>query len=129
MIRIYLDNCCFNRPYDDQGFLTIRLESEAKLFVQKEILHGTFELAWSYMMDYENSVNPYEEHKNAIAQWRSVARIDVDFSEDVNESGRQIMEKRTEKQRRAAPRLCAEGTMRLLPNHRQGRAEQEYCRD
>jgi predicted nucleic acid-binding protein len=28
--RIYLDNCCFNRPYDDQAYLTIRLESEAK---------------------------------------------------------------------------------------------------
>jgi hypothetical protein len=34
--RIYLDNCCFNRPYDDQAYLTIKLESEAKLFVQKD---------------------------------------------------------------------------------------------
>jgi hypothetical protein len=42
--RLYLDNCCFNRPYDDQAYLTIKLESEAKLFVQKEILRGTFAL-------------------------------------------------------------------------------------
>ena len=46
--QIYLDNCCFNRPYDDQSYLLIQLESEAKLFVQKEILKGRFELVWSY---------------------------------------------------------------------------------
>ena len=36
MYRIYLDNCCFNRPYDDQSYLIVHLETEAKLFIQKE---------------------------------------------------------------------------------------------
>jgi predicted nucleic acid-binding protein len=89
--RIYLDVCCFNRPYDDQSWLTIKLESEAKLFVQKEVLQGTFDLVWSYMLDYENSINPYHERRNAIAKWRNVAKADVDFSEEVNETGRQLM--------------------------------------
>jgi len=44
--RIYLDNCCFNRPYDDQTNLNIYLEAEAKIFIQNEILNNTFELAW-----------------------------------------------------------------------------------
>ena len=42
--RIYLDNCCFNRPYDDQTHLSIRLEAEAKIFVQNQILKGTIEI-------------------------------------------------------------------------------------
>ena len=29
-MRLYLDNCCFNRPFDDQSTLTIRLETEAE---------------------------------------------------------------------------------------------------
>ncbi len=29
-MKVYLDNCCFNRPFDDQSQLKIRLESEAK---------------------------------------------------------------------------------------------------
>ena len=29
--KVYLDNCCFNRPYDNQGNLLIHLETEAKL--------------------------------------------------------------------------------------------------
>ena len=43
--RIYLDNCCFNRPYDDQANLNVHLEAEAKIFIQNEILKNTFELA------------------------------------------------------------------------------------
>jgi len=89
--RLYIDICCFNRPYDDQSYLTIKLESEAKLFVQNEILQGTFDLVWSYMLDYENSVNPYDERKNAIAKWRAIAKSDIDFSEEINETGRVLM--------------------------------------
>ena len=33
-MRIYLDNCCFNRPYDDQSQLRISLETQAKLYIQ-----------------------------------------------------------------------------------------------
>jgi len=89
--RIYLDNCCFNRPYDDQVYLTVYLETEAKLFVQKEILKGSFELAWSYMLDYENSMNPYEERKKAIEKWKRIAVYDVNFSVDVNILGNKML--------------------------------------
>ncbi|MEY6432363.1 hypothetical protein ABC977_08085 [Thioalkalicoccus limnaeus] len=40
MALIYLDICCFNRPFDDQGQLLIRLQTEAKLFVQEGIRAG-----------------------------------------------------------------------------------------
>jgi predicted nucleic acid-binding protein len=91
--RLYLDNCCFNRPYDDQSYLTIWLEAEAKLFIQKEILEGVFELVWSYMLDYENSMNPYVERRKEIAKWRNLAKYDIDFSEQINILGKQNMQK------------------------------------
>lgn len=31
-MRVYLDNCSFNRPFDDQTQIKISLETEAKLF-------------------------------------------------------------------------------------------------
>ena len=61
--RLYLDNCCFNRPYDDQTVLKNHLEAEAKIYIQKEILFNRYELAWSYMMDYEIAFNPFAEEK------------------------------------------------------------------
>ncbi len=65
-MRIYLDNCCYNRPYDDQTNLRVSLETQAKLRVQEEIKAGKHELVTSYMLRYEYSVNPYEMRKNQI---------------------------------------------------------------
>jgi len=36
--RVYLDNCCFNRPYDNQSYLKIELETKAKLKIQEMII-------------------------------------------------------------------------------------------
>jgi hypothetical protein len=43
-LRVYLDNCCFNRPYDDQSHLVIRLETEAKIQIQNSTKSGEIEL-------------------------------------------------------------------------------------
>ncbi len=97
-MKIYLDNCCcFNRPFDDQSHLRIRLEAEAKLRVQEEIRSGTFELVWSYIMDYENSKNPFRERKSQIALWREYSAIDVQEDEEVLRIAKLLNEKRLKK--------------------------------
>ncbi len=65
-MRIYLDNCCFNRPYDNQTYEIIRLETEAKIFVQNCIKNNEIELVWSFILDFENSANPYKQTKKRI---------------------------------------------------------------
>jgi len=77
-MRVYLDSCSFNRPFDDRGQLRIRLESEAKLEIQERIRAGRIELTWSYMMDFENSMNPFEERRTRIADWRELATVKVE---------------------------------------------------
>ncbi len=57
MKRVYLDNCCFNRPFDDQSQFKIKIESEAKLLIQEKIKNGEIELIWSFILDYENKNN------------------------------------------------------------------------
>ncbi|MBI4651050.1 PIN domain protein [Candidatus Desantisbacteria bacterium] len=76
-MKIYLDNCCFNRPFDDQSQIRIMLETEAKLRIQEEIRAGKFDLVWSYILDYENSKNPYEERKLRIKGWGKYALTNV----------------------------------------------------
>ena len=36
-IKIYLDNCAYNRPFDDQTQIKIALETEAKRHIQRFI--------------------------------------------------------------------------------------------
>ncbi len=43
MIRIYLDMCCYNRPYDDQSQMRIAMEAQAKIYIQDMIK----EKSWS----------------------------------------------------------------------------------
>ena len=88
-----MDNCCFNRPYDDQSLLKNYLESEAKIYIQKEILHENFEIAWSYMMDYEISFNPFIDRKTQILKWKNLAIVDVDETKEIIDLANEIMKK------------------------------------
>ena len=80
---IYLDNCCFNRPFDDQSQVRVLLETEAKLVVQERIRSGSIQLAWSYIMDFENDANPFEDRRCSISQWQKLAAIDISESPEV----------------------------------------------
>jgi predicted nucleic acid-binding protein len=50
-----------------------RLETDAKLFIQSQIRNGKHELIWSYILEYENSVNPYEERRSNTLKWKKIA--------------------------------------------------------
>jgi predicted nucleic acid-binding protein len=83
-MRVYLDNCCFNRPYDDQTQILIRLETEAKLQIQQLILKEELDLIWSFILHYENNDNPYNEKKERIAAWESIAKETVVFNKKID---------------------------------------------
>jgi len=65
-MRIYLDHCAYNRPFDDQNNIRNQLETSAKLYIQDQIKQGKYDLVWSYMSDFENNNNPNIENKNTI---------------------------------------------------------------
>lgn len=73
MMRLYLDLCCFNRPYDDQTQARIRLETEAVILLQEKIKRAECHLIWSSTLDFENANNPYPAQRLAIQQWRNLA--------------------------------------------------------
>jgi predicted nucleic acid-binding protein len=83
MALMYLDICCFNRPFDDQFQLLIRLQTEAKLAVQDAIRQGVHQLVWSAVLDLENAANPDLDRRKAIDDWKSVAVVDIETSQDV----------------------------------------------
>jgi len=76
-MRIYLYNCAFNRPFDDQSQIRIRLESEAKLYVQEKIKKREIKLVWSYVLDIENDQNPFEEKRTTIEKWKKYAIVNI----------------------------------------------------
>ena len=91
-MRIYLDHCAYNRPFDDQNYIKIQLETSAKLYIQDQIRQGIYDLVWSYMSDLENSNNPNIENKNSIQAWENIAKIKCRSSSNILLLGIKIME-------------------------------------
>ena len=89
--RIYLDMCCFNRPYDDQLHPLIRIETEAKLLIQSEVLIGNLDLIWSFIIHYENNDNPFVDKKKQIALWESKSTEIVSFTHEIQSQAENIM--------------------------------------
>ena len=58
MVKIYLDNCCYNRPFDNVSDSTIQLETTAKLFIQSLIKSGSITLVSSFVLYSEIYDNP-----------------------------------------------------------------------
>ncbi|MDR2167327.1 MAG: PIN domain-containing protein [Clostridiales bacterium] len=83
MLKVYLDNCCFNRPYDDQSHLKIELETRAKLRIQELIVEGKLALVISYMSEYENDDNPYLERRMSIEAFFRYAIMNIDESNEI----------------------------------------------
>jgi len=57
-MRIYLDVCCLNRPFDDQSQERIRMESEAVELVFELCERGTHRWVSSTAIEEEASLNP-----------------------------------------------------------------------
>ena len=89
--RIYIDNCCFNRPYDDQTQLKIFLETQAKLHIQSLVYNNKMELVWSFILTFENSRNMFDGKKRAIAQWEKLSSFFVEKSEEIRKMAKEIM--------------------------------------
>ncbi len=88
---IYLDNCCFNRPFDNQGHIRIRIETDAKLYIQENIISGEFDLAWSYILDYENNKNPFPERKETINNWKKHAKKDTSETKEILKRANELL--------------------------------------
>ena len=68
-MRIYLDNCCYNRPFDEQTQLRVRLETVTKLAVQ---------------------LLPFLKRRTSILWWKDGATEYVETTEEIIRRGEEI---------------------------------------
>ena len=90
-MRVYLDNCCYNRPFDDQSQLKVRLETEAKLFVQQPMRTGAVEYVWSDMLANEVEESKFWERKMRIVPWAVGAHAYVVTTQEIEQQASVFM--------------------------------------
>ena len=94
-MRLYLDNCCYNRPYDSQSSFKVSMETRAKLHIQEEINQGKYELVTSYMTEYENSKNIDSMKRDAIREYQqghNTSYVPIERREELQQKIAEIME-------------------------------------
>ncbi|MCI5148804.1 MAG: PIN domain-containing protein [Candidatus Electrothrix sp. MAN1_4] len=65
-MKIYLDNCCLNRPFDDQSNLRIHLESEAVKAILSLCEQQQWHLVSSNIMKFEIANTPDEARRKRL---------------------------------------------------------------
>ena len=66
MTKIYMDVCCWNRPFDDQTQIRVHLEAEAVLAIISEIERGTCQLLHGEVVDFEIANAPDLERRERL---------------------------------------------------------------
>ena|GEM_PF-567506 len=73
-MKIYMDACCLNRPFDDQGQDRIRIEAEAVLSILDYCGSGEWELAASKALDFELAQCPDPVRREKIHSLYGIAQ-------------------------------------------------------
>lgn len=90
-MTIYLDNCCYNRPFDDQTQERIHLESEAILTILNMGLLNKVLIAGSEILELEIYRMPDENKKQKVlALYQSVA-LRIPYTEKIKNRSADIL--------------------------------------
>lgn len=89
-VKVYLDTSVYNRPFDDQNQIRIRLETEAFLSILEKAISGSIIIIGSSVLAYENSKNPFAERKEHVASYLSVATKSIKPNDSIKERALQL---------------------------------------
>ena len=91
-MRIYLDTCCLNRPYDDQSRNRIHLESEAIMIIMNKLYKGKWEWIGSEVLEIEIENIPNIEKKHYLTKILNFFHESLIIEDDDLERGKQLEE-------------------------------------
>jgi predicted nucleic acid-binding protein len=80
-MRLYLDLCVYNRPFDYQGQERVALETEAFIFLLEYVEKGIYTLVNSEALIYENKLNPDSQRRERISTYLGLSKEFI-FRED-----------------------------------------------
>lgn len=82
-MRIYLDNCCYNRPYDDVKQDRIRLEAEAVMSILRIAEMGKWHILGSDVLDVEMSKIKNIERRKRVALLYHIIDEKIGYSSSI----------------------------------------------
>ena len=87
---LYLDLNCFNRPFDDQNQERIARETTAVFSILQRVIDEVDLLAWSAVLDFENSQHPLVDRRTEIGRWVQRAAINIAVNEQITTRAQEL---------------------------------------
>lgn len=108
-MRIYFDNCCFNRPFDDRTQNRIYDEGNAVLSIIKRAEDNNYDIIGSSILEYEISLMRDEEKRSKVwTLYRSTITEKINSSNEILEAAKKIYENSSIKSKDAVELASAE---------------------
>ena len=82
-MKVYLDVCCLNRPFDDQTQIRVHLEAEAIISIIKQVENNTWKWISSDAVAYEISKTPNEERQERLWAAESQATMRMSLTDSI----------------------------------------------
>lgn len=90
MKKVYLDNCVYNRPFDDLTQERIFIEANAFVLILAWMTAGDVTTICSDALTYENEHHPDPEKKARVKTYFSMAKSHVSLSDAISQRAREI---------------------------------------
>jgi predicted nucleic acid-binding protein len=108
MTCLYLDMNIYNRAFDDQSQMRIRLETVAITMIFALIESGQLIARWSFVLEYENSRNPFPERKTFARYLAHSCSSTITPDQAIRKLAKQLSEEHGFRVRDALHLACAE---------------------
>lgn len=87
-IRVYIDSCVYNRPFDYQGQERIALETEIFIYILEKIENKFYELITSEALIYENMKDPDTERRERVLSYFELSDKFVEIADKDMDRGK-----------------------------------------
>ena len=84
-MKLYLDMCVYNRPFDDQRQHRINTETQVFIILMSMISEGSLDLVNSFALQYENSKNPKIDNMLRISDILEYSTDYISFDKWISE--------------------------------------------
>ena len=94
MLKVYFDNCCYNRPYDDQTQAKIQMETNAIMDIIKYSEQNKCTIYSSVAVEFEmNSNKDLDKKNNVIIFYNSIKNKKIKLQQSINARAKELLSK------------------------------------
>lgn len=90
-MKIYLDNCCYNRPFDDQTQERIHLESEVILIILQRGQSGIYKIMGSDILKIEIERMHDMTKQQRVKELYQISTMHIPYTKEIKTRAKEIM--------------------------------------